>query len=320
MRYRLPREADFDACLELVHNSLSHRPALRSRMPEIWRQLKRQGALISAVVDDFRQPDHETLQAIYMAVIVDDDYLEARLSKPRPWLIADLYERILAGESPVLDAEEVRRRNSASGVSCLMLHTGMRGTSDASFNRRLAEVMRDVCVLLHAGYRNRVVVEEVVGVRAREAMERSGFSLISDFAGAFAPGELPGENDHPYLFAVRPEHQLPGIVSGCSFYFSDVSPSFQFAPVQQQVLLHALFNESDDEIAESLGISVETVRKHWRSIYRHVQDVEPEFFPGGRSDGDSRGPEKRRYLLSHLRLHLDEVRPRLRPRARRDDR
>jgi hypothetical protein len=88
--------------------------------------------------------------------------------------------------------------------------------------------------------------------------------------------------------------------------------------VQQQVLLHALFNESDEEIAQGLGISVETVRKHWRSIYRHVQEIDPAFFPGGRSDGESRGPEKRRYLLSHLRLHLDEIRPRMRPRSRRN--
>lgn len=317
MRYRLPRETDFDACLELIHNSLSHRPALRSQMPAIWRQLMREGVLISAVIEDVQLPAQHMLQAIYMAVIVDDDYLESRLRNPRPWLIADLYERILRGESPILGSEEVRRRNSNDGVSCLMLHTGMRGASDARVNRRLAEVLRDVCVLLHAGYRNRLVVEEVVGVRAREAMERSGFALVSDFAGAFAPGEVPGEDDHPYLFVVRPEHQSPGIVSGCSFYFTDASPKFQFAPVQQQVLLHALFNESDEDIAESLDISVETVRKHWRSIYRHVQDINPDFFPGSRNDGESRGPEKRRYLLSHLRLHLDEVRPRLRPRTRR---
>jgi hypothetical protein len=318
MRYRFPRDEDFDACVELIHNSLLHRPALRAQMPRIWRDLKREGSLISAVIEGGRQDSPEAIQAIYMAVLVDDDYLDARLASPQPWLIADLYDRILAGRSPVLGIEEIRRRNSAEGVSCLMLHTGIRGDASSTMSRRLSEVMRDVCVLLHSGYRNRVVVEEVVGVRARRAMEQSGFRLVSDFAGAFPPGEVPGENDHPYLFEVRANHQSPGIVSGVSFYFTDAAPRFQFAPVQQQVLLHALFNESDEEIAQGLDISVETVRKHWRSIYRHVLKIDPGFFPGSRSEGDARGPEKRRYLLSHLRLHLDELRPRLRARARRN--
>lgn len=320
MRYRFPRDEDFDACVELIHNSLSHRPVLRGQMPAIWRELKRQGSLFAAVVEASREPGPEAIQAIYLAVIVDDDYLDDRLASPRPWLIADLYDRILAGRSPVLGPEEIRRRNSAGGVSCVMLHTGIRGDSSSTMNRRLTEVMRDVCVLLHAGYRNRVVVEEVVGIRARQAMEQSGFTLVSDFADAFPPGEVPGEHDRPYLFEVRPDHHSPGIVSGVSFYFTDAAPRFQFAPVQQQVLLHALFNESDEEIAQGLEISVETVRKHWRSIYRHVQEIDPAFFPGGRSDGESRGPEKRRYLLSHLRLHLDEIRPRMRPRSRRNGR
>ena len=98
-----------------------------------------------------------------------------------------------------------------------------------------------------------------------------------------------------------------------SFYFNANEPHFDFAPAP----LHALFNESDEEIADSLNIALETVRKHWRSIYERVIRLEPEFFPGGRTQGDARGPEKRRHLLNYLRMHLDEIRPRLCPRTRR---
>jgi hypothetical protein len=315
MRYRFARIEDFSRCLDLIHNSLTDRPDLRQRLPEIWTSLFRAGRLLAAVIEDDLLPESEQLQAIYLAVFITDAYVEELLSCPRPRVVLRLYERILAGDSPVLTPEEIRAANSGTGLNCLMLHTGMRHLG-ASGNHRLAESLRDVCVLLHAGYRTRFVVEEVLGVRARVAMEQSGFRLVTDF-GDYYNGATPPADDHPYFFVASAAEQHPGIVSGCSFYFNCGEPQFDFAPVQQQVLLHALFNESDEEIAASLDISIETVRKHWRSIYRHVLEVKPGLFPGERSDGDARGPEKRRYLLSHLRMHLDEVRPRLRTRRRR---
>lgn len=315
MRYRLVRVDDFSRSLDLIHNSLTDRPELRRRLPEIWSSLFRAGSLLSAVICDAAQPESEQLLAIYLAVFVTDAYVGELLASPRPRVVMRLYERMVAGDSPVLTPEQIRAANSGTGLNCLMLHTGMRRIG-ASVNRRLAENLRDVCVLLHAGYRTRVVMEEVLGAQARFAMEQSGFRLVTDFADHYGAAP-PLPDDHPYLFVAAAEEQPPGIVSGCSFYFNCGDPQFDFAPVQQQVLLHALFNESDEEIAESLAISIETVRKHWRSIYRHVLEVNPRFFPGERGNGDARGPEKRRYLLSYLRMHLDEVRPRLRVRRRR---
>lgn len=315
MRYRFARIEDFTRCIDLIHNSLTDRPDLRQRLPEIWSSLFRAGSLLSAVIEEVSLPEAERLLAIYLAVFVTDNYVEELLASPRPRVVVRLYERIVAGDSPVLAPEQIRAANSGRGLNCLMLHTGMR-SAGTSVDRRLAESLRDVCVLLHAGYRTRMVMEEVLGTRARIAMEQSGFRLATDFADHYRTA-VPPPDDHPYLFVAAAEEQYPGIVSGCSFYFNCGEPQFDFAPVQQQVLLHALFNESDEEIAESLAISIETVRKHWRSTYRHVLEVNPRFFPGERGNGDARGPEKRRYLLSFLRMHLDEVRPRLRARRRR---
>ena len=73
--------------------------------------------------------------------------------------------------------------------------------------------------------------------------------------------------------------------------------------------MRALVGSTDAESATALGISVETVRKRWRSIFERVARMNPTLLP--RSDGEEakRGPEKRGALLQYLDEHLEELRP-----------
>lgn len=83
MRYRFARIEDFTRCIDLIHNSLTDRPDLRQRLPEIWSSLFRAGSLLSAVIEEVSLPEAERLLAIYLAVFVTDNYVEELLASPR---------------------------------------------------------------------------------------------------------------------------------------------------------------------------------------------------------------------------------------------
>ena len=57
-------------------------------------------------------------------------------------------------------------------------------------------------------------------------------------------------------------------------------PRFGFSRSEQRLLHAALAGESgtDNELSESLGVSLPTIKKMWLSIYRRVNDRQPKRF------------------------------------------
>jgi hypothetical protein len=77
------------------------------------------------------------------------------------------------------------------------------------------------------------------------------------------------------------------------------------------VLVRALLNESDAQIAKSLGVSLDGVKKTWRRTYERLALGAP-FLVGALDrpvNMNHRSAEKRRHLLDYLRTHLEELRP-----------
>jgi len=76
------------------------------------------------------------------------------------------------------------------------------------------------------------------------------------------------------------------------------------------VLARAVLDESDEEIAREIGLSIAAVKKVWRRAYDRVTDQAPALLAmdeGG--PGSTRGKEKRRKLVRYLRYQLHELRP-----------
>jgi hypothetical protein len=61
-----------------------------------------------------------------------------------------------------------------------------------------------------------------------------------------------------------------------------------------------------------LGLSSETIRSNWRSIYQRLERVLPGGGMNGRNGaGGTRGQEKRRIAIEYLRQNMHELRPTL---------
>jgi hypothetical protein len=89
--------------------------------------------------------------------------------------------------------------------------------------------------------------------------------------------------------------------------FTYFPPKFFFTGPQREALIMAREGYTDVEIAQALGVSVDSVKKRWASIYERVKEVLPTLLPDSPSGG--RGTEKRRAVLQHLRDRPEELHP-----------
>jgi len=89
------------------------------------------------------------------------------------------------------------------------------------------------------------------------------------------------------------------------------APRCGFRPSEQRVLLAALRGGTDKELADDLGISLATVKKHWLSIYSRVSTHLPALLPnrGATVEEGSRGREKKQHIIEYVREHPEELRP-----------
>ena len=89
----------------------------------------------------------------------------------------------------------------------------------------------------------------------------------------------------------------------CTLFFPP-KPCFNFSSGEQMLIEYALLEYSDADTAITVHLSMDALKKRWRSIYRRVDTIAPELLSGAES-----GAARRRTLLHHLRQHLEELRP-----------
>lgn len=102
----------------------------------------------------------------------------------------------------------------------------------------------------------------------------------------------------------------PGAWAALPFLYQ--SPRFGFSRGEQRLITCAMAGTTDEEIAQTLRISVAAVRKTWRGIYDRVGALSPELIgkaSPGNGQSAERGKEKKHHLLAYLRQHPEELRP-----------
>lgn len=315
-RFRKGTPADLAHCLELLPAGFQPSRQVRRRLPGVWNELVAREAHTFAIIEDFERPYPERIESFGLSMFVSDEFVAQFTASPRPQLAAFAYEQMLAGEHVMLTGDELARANSTAGLNVIVLHFGMRNHDLA--HPRSAQALSAgsaAFYFFHAGYRIKLLINEVFGAQAARFMEAGGFRRIRDFRQD-APETFSGmaPEFYPYLFMLRREWIEPGSVNVLSQLFYPSPPRIGFSRAEQRVLEHALLNEPDAAIAAALRISSDAVKKTWRNIFARVRSHAAYLIPDDGWNG-SRGQEKRRHLLDYLRLHLEELRPISRPAA-----
>jgi hypothetical protein len=303
MRFRLAEPRDFPTCRSLLNPALHLGGRVIERLPTLWRALALFGTL--SIVEDPIKPHPDSIQGFGASAFVSDQFVDGFLAARRNNLDAALHERMIDGPSPVLSEAQVAEANAGDGLSLVVLNYGLRDhdLSNPS-TQRVLQLGTTAFYTLHAGYRIKTILNEVFSDEAAQYMRAGGFHRQDTAGSAGAPDPAP------LLFALRREWVQRGVIDPLSALFYPTPPRIGFSPAEQRVLVHALLNRSDAEVAEQLGLSLDGVKKTWRRIYDRVSRRLPYLIADERkSGGAGRSTEKRRHVLEHVRAHPEEVRP-----------
>jgi DNA-binding CsgD family transcriptional regulator len=258
-------------------------------------------------------PAGERIQAIGMAIALDDRWQRHMRGAPQPWITQQLYAELLTGRTRPPSERELARANASSGddegVTFMVLHYQQRNT-DMSDPQAVAVLSAGLTAmrLAHAGHRVREIFQEA-WQDEQAYMHSIGMVQRSTHATAIGDADPP---ELPELFGLsRAEalRKLPGFQIREIFEHS--APIFRFRGAEQRLLRRALFDEPDELIASLLSVSPHTLKKLWRSIYERVEDSFPSLLADAAALNAEgvRGPEKRRTLMRYLRQHPEEMRP-----------
>ena len=203
----------------------------------------------------------------------------------------------LEGRKPFLSPKEVGKQNSR-GELHLMNFFGNFGNIDLSQSEmaNFYEVSNQGYHFFHFGYAFRALWMEVLAAHHLQELENQGMKIERRLA--LATGETAT------LLCMTREWAKANPYFRRSGYFFPPSPRFGFSRGEQRLLEFSMLDVPDDRVATSLHLSVDAIKKRWRSIHAKVDSTDP-----GLLSKASSGADRRKALLSYLRMHLEEIRP-----------
>jgi hypothetical protein len=241
--------------------------------------------------------------AFGLSAFVRHDFLREFIDRPAPPIANQLLRLENAGQAVMLTPAEVASANSGEGLHALTLCYCQRFMDPA------LTVTQETMAFAHIGYRQAHDGYRLQALWQEGSREEEPWILAGGMRVKLRMGPDPQSGLTLYGCA-REDYggDWPG--NTASFLFKPRNTRLHLTAAQRRVASLALWMLRDEGIARRLDISVDTVRKHWRQMIRRAEDQHPEAV-GNPSvhTGESRGPEKRRYLLEYLRHNLHEVRP-----------
>lgn len=286
-----------------------YREGTLAELPRVWLRLLRERRLEMHVIEDTRARRSERLQLVASGAFVTDAFGDELVARFAPGVADRVMQSELTGASVVLDRDELARANAGAGVTALGLDFAYRPVEWSSLVR-ISQLLVDSVRTCVDGWRLRLGLREIIGRDFHLLGRAMG---VATFARQLRDGR--GTKLSPrrrsYLMGWSRAHAerrplaLPSLI-----WFRPSEPQLGFSMGEQDLLVLALRNHSDDECADMLGISPNTVKLRWRSIFDRVADVRPDWFPVSDALDARRGVEKRRHLLAYLTRHPEELRPR----------
>lgn len=262
-------------------------------LPSLLEDLLRRELISLAVIEDAASKLPRMLGGISF---VNPDYVkEARASCTT--LHNFMFGAALRGQSPFFSPKQVAIEN-AQGTLHLLNFLGNFNVTDLSEEElsTFYSVNNEAYRFFHFGYNYQAMWFEVFEPHRTAELQTQG--MHTDKQTLLADGDIAT------LFRLTAEDALADPYRRFCTLFFPPKPCFQFSSGEQMLLESALMERSDVEVTERLHLSIDAVKKRWRSIYQKVDMVAPEVLCDAQS-----GSARRRSLLHYLKHHLEELRP-----------
>jgi hypothetical protein len=304
--------SDLAECQHCLRDGFAYDAPARARLVSMWSALLRTGAGSAALIEDVAAPPGRRVRWFCFKAFVPDAYLHWLHTAAPPLIGLGLSREYARGCNPLLSHDEVKSANSGCGLNMVCFHSGApESTTVRDFMEKAGACLMEFRTYFCTGFRLKSYSVEVYDAYTHAWAEASGLRLRNDYARHRAPatGPAAGREARLYGISATEGHGAAGTLG--ELLFSYAPPCFGFTRAQRDILTLALTTgDTDEQIADRLAVARVTVKKVWSGAYQRVESASPSFF--GKADGGAgvrRGREKRRWLLTYLRHHMEELRP-----------
>lgn len=289
-----------------------------AELPRLWRDLLCARRLdMHVFIDDSLAPA-QCIQGLASGAWVSNAFADALLDSGAPMPACQVMQAELHKRSVILTRAQAALANGNEGVNAVELDFAFvcdDWTAPAA--RRWIPPMLQSMYMWLDGWRLRMALRECIG-RDLYLLVRETGCLLQDRKRPDGP-RLPATRQRFLMGMTREQsRRLPAALASMLF-FNEREPRLAFTMAEQDLLLLALGNVTDDACAAQLNLSPHTVKMRWRAIFDQVAEQQPDWFPAAEAHDGHRGVEKRRHLLAYLAKHMEELRPRTRMSKHRSD-
>lgn len=306
IRTRLARVQDAPA----VARSLAWAdPAFSTLLPaleQVFEDMLRAECLNAGCIEWMNAAGEWEMGAVGVSLFVSDETVEAYLKpRTRPFAM-DVLSGIMAGTSRLhLDRSEIAAANRNGTLNLFVVGFGKSpDVTDPDLLRPMLAKAIEHYIKTHEGYHLARILREDAEPLAQTLLQ-SGMREVQRFPAGDGPARVAMLRDRSEAQPLFPDSMTARL-------FSYAPPQLGFSHAEKRVLLRALEGLSDTEIAADLGLSSNTVKHAWRSIYARAAKTAPSVLNMNEpdlSDLGVRGQEKRRYLIAYVRENPCELRP-----------
>ena len=300
MYWRPISRADLPKCLDMQPACLGDQIVGRRAALRVWRALLDHPSFQANVIESEHPIAGHRIVACGMGVFVSEAFADHEIGNPRAGLNSRLIAGVASAEPVVLSRAEIAAGNAGDGIDFVNMYGTWRdGIMDVD---QLAEAhaLLGLSFVEHfAGYRFNRVLKEAIGDSTIALARATGtYRLIAEF-----------EESESALFVVSHVSALAAPYSVAARLYRYQAPVLRLRPAEQRLLAAALAGKTDAELSVDLGLSIETVKKRWMSVFDRIDEFKPEILSRSDPDTDGRGPQKRHRVVAYVRTHPEELRP-----------
>lgn len=297
---------DLTADLPLLRPWYGDDDALCPLLPKAFARMLNLESVVSRVFEDATQPDAPRRISNHLVVYVKPEVADELRQGHAPFLGKQVILRYLQDPSILLDAKGVRRAHEGRGLDLISMHSTYLEVQPGQMGRleHREEASRSF-FQIHRGLRIWQYLRESYSEHAALHDQNAGMRLRRK-------NPVPVSIRNPHLYGIDREEALavPGMM--VERMFPEHLPILDLRPLHRELLNRALVGETDEDLAESLGLSVAAIKSRWKAVYSHIETRCPALLAGWSRNTyapSARARERRRHLLNYLREHLEELRP-----------
>lgn len=300
MNWRPIRKDDLSQCLDIQPACIGDALTGRETALAIWADLLSSPGFHASVIESDVPSEGSTIIGCGMGVFVDSAFADREISKPAPGLNSRIIGSVESGQSVVLDRDEIALGNAEGGLDFVNMYGTWRDDVLDDMQRIETQTLLGTSFIENlAGFRFNRVLKEAIGQPVIEHSRAAGtYHQVADFPKSDSA-----------LFVVSPETARESPYSLAARMYRYLTPVLRLRPAEQELLRVAMDGKTDSELSDTLGVSVEAIKKRWASIYSRFEQFRPEVLSSAESEGTGRGPQKRHRVVAYARKHPEELRP-----------